>query len=71
MKSVPARFLPMNTALVFGAFAIYRVMAIRETPWLHISLSSAGEFLILGLGYLGRRAFGRPSPPKPEGIVRQ
>ena len=53
-------FLPMNAALVFGAYAIYRVMAIGETPWLLISISSAGGFLILGVGFLGRRVFGRP-----------
>lgn len=53
-------FLPMNAVLVFGAYAIYRLMVIGETPWLLIGISSAGGFFILGLGYLSRRVFGRP-----------
>ena len=57
-------FLPMNAVLVYGAYAIYRTMVGGGSPWILIGITAAAGFLVLGLGYLSKRAFGQKQPQK-------
>ncbi len=50
-------FLPMNAVLIYGAYTIYRTMVVGKTPWMLVSITAVASFLVLGLGYLGKRVF--------------
>jgi len=59
-------FLPMNAVLVFGAYALYQAAVVGETPWMLIGITVGAGFLILGLGYAGKRAFGGEERPEEK-----
>ncbi len=58
-------FIPMNAAIVFGANSLYAVLTGGEVSWLILGGATAAAFLILGLGFAGKRFFAQSPGQAP------
>ena len=55
-------FIPMNAVLVLGANAFYGILVGGEVSWWLMGLTAAAGLLVLGLGFAGKKVFGKARP---------
>lgn len=56
-------FIPMNAVWVFGTSTLFTAMTRGEVSWAIMGGATASGLLVLMLGYIGKRAFGKHVDP--------